>query len=59
MTSAVKVEGERLYKKAHRGESIETPTRTVTIHRAELLEHEGDERHASRSSARRAPTSAP
>ena len=43
MTSAVKVEGERLYKKAHRGESIETPTRRVTIHRAELLDHEDDE----------------
>jgi tRNA pseudouridine55 synthase len=38
MTSAVKVEGERLYKRAHRGEEIETPTRTVTVHRAELLE---------------------
>ncbi len=43
MTSAVKVEGERLYKKAHRGESIETPTRTVLIHRAELMESD-DER---------------
>lgn len=38
MTSAVKVGGERLYKRAHRGEKIETPTRTVTVHRAELLE---------------------
>jgi tRNA pseudouridine55 synthase len=38
MTSAVKVDGERLYKKAHRGETVETPTRTVTVHRAELLE---------------------
>jgi len=38
MTSAVKVEGERLYKRAHRGEEIETPTRTVTVHRAELVE---------------------
>jgi tRNA pseudouridine55 synthase len=38
MTSAVRVEGERLYKKAHRGEEVETPTRRVTIHRAELLE---------------------
>jgi tRNA pseudouridine55 synthase len=37
MTSAVKVEGERLYRKAHRGESVETPERTITIHRAELL----------------------
>src|SRR3954467_1800771 len=38
MTSAVKVDGERLYKKAHRGESVETPTRRVTVYRAELLE---------------------
>jgi tRNA pseudouridine55 synthase len=38
MTSAVKVDGERLYRKAHRGESVETPTRRVTVHRAELLE---------------------
>jgi tRNA pseudouridine55 synthase len=42
MTSAVKVEGERLYKKAHRGESIDTPTRMATIHRAELLESDGE-----------------
>jgi tRNA pseudouridine55 synthase len=45
MTSAVKVGGERLYKKAHRGEAVETPTRTVTIHRAELLN--SDEQRAS------------
>ena len=45
MTSAVKVGGERLYKKAHRGEAVETPTRTVTIHRAELLN--SDEERAS------------
>jgi tRNA pseudouridine55 synthase len=37
MTSAVKVGGERLYRKAHRGESVETPERTVTVHRADLL----------------------
>jgi len=37
MTSAVKVDGERLYKRAHRGEQIETPEREVTVHRAELL----------------------
>src|SRR4051794_12660535 len=43
MTSAVKVDGERLYRKAHRGESIETPIRRVTVHRAELLESD-DER---------------
>jgi tRNA pseudouridine55 synthase len=38
MTSAVKVDGERLYKKAHRGETVETPTRRVNVYRAELLE---------------------
>ena len=42
MTSAVKVDGERLYKKAHRGESVETPTRRVTVHRAELLDSDGE-----------------
>ena len=38
MTSAVKVDGERLYKKAHRGEDVERPEREVEIHRADLLE---------------------
>jgi tRNA pseudouridine55 synthase len=42
MTSAVRVDGERLYKKAHRGESIETPTRTVTVHRAELTDSDAE-----------------
>ena len=42
MTSAVKVGGERLYRRAHRGESVETPTRSVTIHRAELLESDSE-----------------
>jgi tRNA pseudouridine55 synthase len=42
MTSAVKVDGERLYRKAHRGESVETPTRLVSIHRAELLESDSE-----------------
>src|SRR5215203_640892 len=41
MTSAVKVGGERLYKKAHRGETVQTPIRDVEVHRAELLEAEG------------------
>ncbi len=36
MTSAARVGGERLYRKAHRGESIETPEREVEIYRAEL-----------------------
>ncbi|MBS1676911.1 MAG: tRNA pseudouridine(55) synthase TruB [Actinobacteria bacterium] len=39
MTSAVRVGGERLYKKAHRGETVETPVRDVQVHRAELLSH--------------------
>jgi tRNA pseudouridine55 synthase len=43
MTSAVRVGGERLYRKAHRGETIETPEREVEVHRAELLGEEGDE----------------
>jgi tRNA pseudouridine55 synthase len=42
MTSAVKVGGERLYRKAHRGETVETPTRAVTVHRAELLESDSE-----------------
>jgi tRNA pseudouridine55 synthase len=44
MTAAVKVEGERLYRRAHRGEEIETPTREVEVYRAELLG--GDEERA-------------
>jgi tRNA pseudouridine55 synthase len=31
MTSAVKVDGERLYRRAHRGETIETPVKEVEI----------------------------
>ncbi len=42
MTSAVKVDGERLYRKARRGEEVERPVREVTIHRADLLEAAGD-----------------
>jgi len=38
MTSAVRVGGERLYRKARRGESVGTPPRDVEIHRAELLD---------------------
>jgi tRNA pseudouridine55 synthase len=37
MTSAVRVGGERLYRKAHRGETVETPERDVEVHRADLL----------------------
>ena len=37
MVSAVKVGGERLYRKALRGESVERKARPVTIHEFELL----------------------
>ena len=37
MTSAVRVGGERLYRKAHRGETVKTPEREVEVYRAELL----------------------
>ena len=38
LLSAVKVEGERLYRKARRGEQVETPVRTVTVTRLALVE---------------------
>lgn len=38
MTSAVKIAGEALYKKAHRGESAETPERNVRIYDLCLLD---------------------
>ena len=37
MTSAVRVGGERLYRKAHRGEHAERPAREVEVQRAELI----------------------
>jgi tRNA pseudouridine55 synthase len=40
--SAVKVDGERLYAKARRGEAVEGAPRPVTVHRAERLWLEGD-----------------
>lgn len=40
MTSAVRVGGERLYRKAHRGETIETPERDVDVYRADLLDRD-------------------
>lgn len=42
MTSAVRVGGERLYRKAHRGETIETPERDVDVYRADLLACDDD-----------------
>jgi tRNA pseudouridine55 synthase len=40
--SAVKVGGERAYRRARRGEEVETPPRQVTVHRFEQLRREGD-----------------
>jgi tRNA pseudouridine55 synthase len=37
MTSSVRVGGERLYRKAHRGEIVDTPQRDVEIYRAETV----------------------
>jgi tRNA pseudouridine55 synthase len=37
LTSAVKVGGERLYRKARRGEEIETPVRNVRVSRLDLV----------------------
>jgi len=38
MTSAVKIDGERLYKKAHRGEVVETPVKEVEITAIDVLD---------------------
>jgi tRNA pseudouridine55 synthase len=40
--SAVKVDGERAYRRARRGEDVETPERTVVVHRFEELGRDGD-----------------
>ena len=42
MTSAARVDGERLYKKAHRGESVETPEREVQVYRADLIDSDSE-----------------
>ena len=42
MTSAVKVDGERLYKKAHRGETVETPVKEVEIESIDILDFDED-----------------
>lgn len=43
MYSAVKVNGERLYKLARRGENVERAERRITIHSLKLLGQEGDD----------------
>jgi tRNA pseudouridine55 synthase len=40
--SAVKVGGERLYRKARRGEFVQADARPVTVYRADLLRHDGE-----------------
>ena len=40
--SAVKVDGERAYRRARRGEEVEPAERTVVVHRFESLWREGD-----------------
>jgi tRNA pseudouridine55 synthase len=37
--SAVKINGERAYKLARKGEKVETPTRKVTIYEIEILDY--------------------
>jgi tRNA pseudouridine55 synthase len=43
--SAVKVQGERAYKRARRGERFELPERPVTVYRFEQLWRDGDPAH--------------
>jgi tRNA pseudouridine55 synthase len=43
--SAVKIKGERAYKRAWRGEQFEMPERVVTVHRFEQLWRGGDPAH--------------
>jgi tRNA pseudouridine55 synthase len=44
--SAVKVDGERLYRKARKGEAVVAPTRTVEIHDIEVESFDGEEQQA-------------
>jgi tRNA pseudouridine55 synthase len=49
--SAVKLGGERAYRRARRGESFEMPERTVTVHRFEQLSRQPDEARAGLETA--------
>ncbi len=42
MHSAVKIDGERAYRRARRGEQFELPERIVTVYRFEQLWHTGE-----------------
>jgi tRNA pseudouridine55 synthase len=46
MTSAVKVGGEALYRKAHRGEVVETPEREVVVYDLSLVSFDESSRRA-------------
>lgn len=39
MFSAIKVNGQRAYKLAHKGEVVEIPSRLITVHSLELVEY--------------------
>jgi len=43
--SAIQVDGERLYKKARRGEKVTRPERTVTIHSLEFIDYSDTRLH--------------
>jgi tRNA pseudouridine55 synthase len=45
MYSAIKIGGERLYKKARRGEHVDRPLRTVHLYTFELMGREGPDVH--------------
>lgn len=47
LTSAVKVNGEPLYRRAHRGEELETPERSVVIYDVVLLDFDYTAQQAS------------
>ena len=55
MYSAIKIGGQKLYELARKGQEIERPARTVTIHGLELLEPE----EPDASGAARVPMCAP
>lgn len=40
--SAIKIDGERAYRRARRGEEVEVPERTVTVHAYDELSRDGD-----------------
>ena len=46
MTSAVRVGGERLYKKAHRGEEVETPSREVVVYDLTMVDFDVETQRA-------------